>query len=191
MDLHNRLLILLFPNVSIVIILIISAITVKMKIRVFIVLQRFREDCWVYFQDFRYKISQMHSVAGRWWLLVVWGWLKLISGSLWLVARNFGWFWMVSDSFGWFRMVCCFSRYRPEIFYLSYTIHALNKTQVFPCVFALLPNKNEDKWNRLFREVRNAIIRRGNEPADILMDFWKSCIKRCHQSDATTTGSES
>ena len=45
MDLHNRLLILLFPNVSIVIILIISAITVKMKIRVFIVLQRFREDC--------------------------------------------------------------------------------------------------------------------------------------------------
>ena len=41
----DRLLILLFPNVSVVIIIIISAITVKMKIRIFIVLQQFREDC--------------------------------------------------------------------------------------------------------------------------------------------------
>ena len=41
----NRLLILLFPNVYAVMIIIISAITVKMKIRIFIVLQRFREDC--------------------------------------------------------------------------------------------------------------------------------------------------
>ena len=31
----------------------------------------------------------------------------------------------------------------PEIFYQIYTIHALNNNQVFPCVFALLPNKNE------------------------------------------------
>ena len=47
----------------------------------------------------------------------------------------------------------------PEIFYQIYTIHALNNNQVFPCVFALLPNKNEDTYNRLFREVRNAVIR--------------------------------
>ena len=45
MNMHNRSLILLFPNVSVVIIIIILAITVKMKIRIFIVLQQFREDC--------------------------------------------------------------------------------------------------------------------------------------------------
>ena len=44
MDLHIRPLILLFPNVSIVI-TIIMTITVKMKIRIFIVLQEFRESC--------------------------------------------------------------------------------------------------------------------------------------------------
>ena len=47
----------------------------------------------------------------------------------------------------------------PEIFYQIYIIRALNNNQVFPCVFALLPNKNEDTYNRLFREVRNAVIR--------------------------------
>ena len=31
-----------------------------------------------------------------------------------------------------------------EIFYQIYTIHARNNNQVFPCVFVLLPNKNED-----------------------------------------------
>ena len=52
----------------------------------------------------------------------------------------------------------------PEIFYQIYTIHALNNNQVFPCVFALLPNKNEVTYNRLFREVKNAVIREWNEP---------------------------
>ena len=78
----------------------------------------------------------------------------------------------------------------PEIFYQIYIIHALNNHQVFPCVFALLPNTNEDTYNQLFREVRNVVIRQGNEPTDILIDF-ESCSKRCYQSDATTTGIES
>ena len=42
----------------------------------------------------------------------------------------------------------------PEIFYQIYTIHALNNNQVFRYVFALLPNKNEDTYNWLFREVK-------------------------------------
>ena len=46
MDWHNRLLIMLFPNVSVMII-IISVITVKIKIKIFIVLQQFREDCGI------------------------------------------------------------------------------------------------------------------------------------------------
>ena len=46
MDLYNKLLILLFPNISVVIIIIIIlAITVKLKIGIFIVVQQFREDC--------------------------------------------------------------------------------------------------------------------------------------------------
>ena len=40
----------------------------------------------------------------------------------------------------------------PEIFYQIYTIHALNNYQVFPSVFELLPDKNEDTYNRLFRK---------------------------------------
>ena len=50
----------------------------------------------------------------------------------------------------------------PEIFYQIYTIHPLNNNHVLSCVFALLPNKNEDTYNRLFREVRSAVIRQRN-----------------------------
>ena len=53
----------------------------------------------------------------------------------------------------------------PEIFYQIYNIHALNNNQVFSCVFALLPD------NQLFREVRNDVIRKGNEPTNILINF--------------------
>ena len=53
----------------------------------------------------------------------------------------------------------------PEIFYQIYNIHALNNNQVFSCVFALLPD------NQLFREVRNDVIRQGNEPTNILINF--------------------
>ena len=47
MDLHNRLLIVLFPKVSVVIIITIWVITIKMKIRILIALHQFREDCRV------------------------------------------------------------------------------------------------------------------------------------------------
>ena len=64
----------------------------------------------------------------------------------------------------------------PEIFYQIYTIHALNNNQVFPGVFAPLPNKNKDTYNRLFREVMNAVMRQGNEPTDILIDFERAAV---------------
>ena len=106
MDLHNRLLILF----SVVIIITISTITVKMKIRIFIVLQQFRKDCWVWFQSFRWW-NQPNVFCG--WLFGVSGGLRLIIanlGSFWWVL-NFGWFRMVLDSFAWFRVLCCFSSY--------------------------------------------------------------------------------
>ena len=43
-------------------------------------------------------------------------------------------------------------------------------------MFALLPNKNEVTYNVLFREVRNAVIRQGNEPTDILIDFERATV---------------
>ena len=66
MDLNNRLLLLLFPNISVVIIIIISAITIKMKIRIFIVLRwlwKIVEHSSKILDD---KISQMDLVAGCW-----------------------------------------------------------------------------------------------------------------------------
>ena len=36
----------------------------------------------------------------------------------------------------------------PEIFFQTYTIHALINHQIFPCVFAVLPNKTEATYNR-------------------------------------------
>ena len=43
-------------------------------------------------------------------------------------------------------------------------------------MFALLPNKNKVTYNRLFREVRNAVIRQGNEPTDTLIDFERAAV---------------
>ena len=64
----------------------------------------------------------------------------------------------------------------PKIFYQIYTIHAPNNNQVFPYVFALWPNKNKVTYNRLFREVRNAVIRQGNEPTNIPIDFERAAV---------------
>ena len=43
-------------------------------------------------------------------------------------------------------------------------------------MFALLPNKNEVTYSVLFREVRNAVIRQGNEATDILIDFERAAV---------------
>ena len=64
----------------------------------------------------------------------------------------------------------------PKIFYQIYTIYVLNNNQVFSRSFALLPNKNEDTYNRLFREVSNAVIRQGNESTDTLIDFERAAV---------------
>ena len=50
-----------------------------------------------------------------------------------------------------------------EILYQIYAIHALNNNHILPCVVILLPIINEDTYNRLFREVKDAVIRQGNE----------------------------
>ena len=37
-----------------------------------------------------------------------------------------------------------------EIFFQLYTIHGQCDGRIFPCVFSLLPNENENTYNRLF-----------------------------------------
>ena len=51
--------------------MIILAITVKMKIRILIVLQQFREDIEYSSKILDDKINQMHLVTGCWGFLVI------------------------------------------------------------------------------------------------------------------------
>ena len=64
----------------------------------------------------------------------------------------------------------------PEIFFQICTTHVLINHQVFPCVFALLPNKTEATYNRFLTEVLNAVTNIGNEPEDTLVDFEKAAM---------------
>ena len=41
-------------------------------------------------------------------------------------------------------------RISPEIFFQLYTIHGQRDGRILPCVFSLLPNKNENTYKRLF-----------------------------------------
>ena len=56
----------------------------------------------------------------------------------------------------------------PEIFYQVCTVHALVNGRVFPCLFALFPNKNQQTYQIFFREVSNLVP---GIPQDILFDF--------------------
>ena len=64
----------------------------------------------------------------------------------------------------------------PEIFFQIYTIHVLISHQIFPCVFALLPNKTDATYNRFLTEVLNAERNIGNEPENILADFERAAM---------------
>lgn len=62
----------------------------------------------------------------------------------------------------------------PELFYQLYTVHALVQTNVFPCIYALLPNKTQATYNRLFRELHG--VTNAASPTTVLMDFEKASL---------------
>ena len=64
----------------------------------------------------------------------------------------------------------------PEVFFQICTTHVLINHQVFPCVFALLPNKTEATYNRFLTEVLNAVTNTGNGPEDTFVDFEKAAM---------------
>ena len=48
-----------------------------------------------------------------------------------------------------------------------YTINGQGNGRIFPCVFALLPNKNENTYNRLFEQLFELVNNLGNSPNDV------------------------
>ena len=61
----------------------------------------------------------------------------------------------------------------PDLFFQLYTIHGQQNGNIYPCVFALLPNKTANTYVRFFQEVFNRV---DNQPADILVDFERAAI---------------
>ena len=43
----------------------------------------------------------------------------------------------------------------PGLFYQLYTVHCMTNDRVIPCVYALLPNKRQNTYDRLFNEIIN------------------------------------
>ena len=83
---------------------------------------------------------------------------------------------LLSQSQNWFGdgtfKVC------PQIFFQIYTIHAQINGRILPCIYALLPNKTEETYTRLFREVEQHVA---NSPTDILMDFERAALNSVGQ----------
>ena len=62
----------------------------------------------------------------------------------------------------------------PVIFFQVYTIHAVCNGKVFPCIFALLPNKTVATYELFFREIERHMD--GHTPRDILFDFEQAAL---------------
>lgn len=57
----------------------------------------------------------------------------------------------------------------PELFYQVFTIHALVDNNIMPCVYALLPNKNEDTYYELFNQLLQ--LKPTLHPRSMMFDF--------------------
>jgi len=62
----------------------------------------------------------------------------------------------------------------PELFFQLYTIHGLHESQIIPCVYALLPNKQEATYTTLFQILKDA--NDGLNPRTMLMDYEKAAL---------------
>ena len=62
----------------------------------------------------------------------------------------------------------------PDLFFQLYSIHAKFKGLVIPCVYALLPNKEEMTYDRVFRKILE--IEPALNPMYIMVDFEKAAI---------------
>ncbi|CAF4258632.1 unnamed protein product [Rotaria sp. Silwood2] len=76
----------------------------------------------------------------------------------------------------------------PLIFSQLYTIHGVYRSNVFPLIFALLPDKQQQSYQRLIKELRHLC------PAwfskSIMVDFEKGAINAFEEEFNTTANSE-
>ena len=84
---------------------------------------------------------------------------------------------LLSQSQNWFGdgtfNDCC-----PQMFLQIYTIHAQINGRILPCICALLLNKTEEIYTKLFREVEQHVA---NSPTNILMDSEWAGSNSVHQ----------
>jgi hypothetical protein len=61
----------------------------------------------------------------------------------------------------------------PDGFYQLYVIHGLYKSNMLPCVFALLTGKSEDLYKKLLSELKDGALRNSLElkPTQLTIDF--------------------
>ena len=66
----------------------------------------------------------------------------------------------------------------PRLFYQIFTIHIIKYGQTFPMVYALLPNKQQTTYNRMFMMVKEAALNLGLDltPSSVLSDFKQALI---------------
>ena len=62
----------------------------------------------------------------------------------------------------------------PQLFFQLYTVHVLHNGGTVPCVYALLPRKEEATYEHLFREIKSLAPQAA--PSSILLDFEKAAI---------------
>ena len=65
-------------------------------------------------------------------------------------------------------------KFCPEVFFQICRIHTGLGEKVFRCAFALLPNKSQATYTRLFHELFNTVD--GNWPVTILLDFERNAL---------------
>ena len=67
----------------------------------------------------------------------------------------------------------------PPLFTQIYTIHAVKYNSTIPTVFALMPNKSQDTYVRLFNAIKD--LKPNLNPISIMTDFEQSAINAFHQ----------
>ena len=66
----------------------------------------------------------------------------------------------------------------PRLFYQIFSIHIIKYGQTFPMVYALLPNKQQGTYNRMFMMVKEAALNLGLDitPSSAISDFEQALI---------------
>jgi len=64
----------------------------------------------------------------------------------------------------------------PEVFFQVYTVHAKIAERVLPCIYALLPNKQEVTYRQLFNRILAAVEPLDNGPSTMIFNFERAAI---------------